>query len=582
MKKNIIYILSGLLLMHLCSCEDLLDKPPLDKIGNDSFWKTAKDLENYTLNFYTIFPTYGTPASSGIFAADASYGSDDAILAAANTTLNGSRAVVNDAKGTDWDWAQIRSINFFFDNCFRCEDDLKIWQHFLGEAHFFRAFLYFEKVKLYGDVPWYSTALSMDSEELYKARDSRIHVVDSILDDLDYAIEYLDPIQRVSGGTNRVSKEVALLFKSRVALFEGTWQKYHAGTPFATPGANPEKYFRIAVEAAEELMTGDYSVGLYGNDSEHYGDMFGLDNMSTVQEILLWKAYNKTFNLAHDSQVYSTSRTGARSATLEFVESFLSKEGLPLDYYELAKTKKGSEFLRYLSEQADPRLKKTIWTPGEIMWNNGNGYKQFDLPYLGQTGGYVNTTGFQLRKGVNITSPGAGGSFGGNSETGSIIFRYAEVLLNYAEAKYELDGQVDYNKSINLLRKRVGMPDFKVQKDPNALRFADYGYEISDELFEIRRERRVELGAEGYRNVDYKRWRAHKLFQGKRPKGYPVLQEEFAPGTILPEKDENGLLDPFRAEIPNGYQFDENRDYLECIPKNEITLNPALSQNPGW
>ncbi|MDL2255349.1 RagB/SusD family nutrient uptake outer membrane protein, partial [Parabacteroides sp. OttesenSCG-928-K15] len=571
MKKNIIYILSGLLCMFVIfsSCDDLLDRPPLDQIGNDSYWKTAKDLENYTIQFYTIFPSFQSPSPYGIFGSDALYGSDDAILAAVNTTLNGSRAVVN--SGGNWGWGQIRSVNFFFDNCSRCLDDIKLWQHFLGEAHFFRAYLYFEKVKSYGDVPWYNTVLSMDSEDLYKARDPRTLVIDSIINDLDQAIKYLDPIKTVKGKTNRLTKEAALQFKSRVALYEGSWQKYHAGTPFATPNTDPKKYFRIAVEAAEELMSGDYSARVYGSNIDDYNTMFGLDNMQPVQEIVLWKAYDKSLNFSHNAQVYSTSRTSARSVTLAFVESFLSKEGEPIDYYEVAKTKKGSEFLRYLSEQADPRLSKIIWTPDEVMWNNGNGYKIFTLPYIGQTGEFLNTTGFQLRKGVNVTAPGAGGFFEGNCVTGSIIFRYAEVLLNYAEAKYELDGQVDYNKSINLLRRRAGMPDFKVIKDPNAKRFSDYGYEISDELFEIRRERRVELGAEGFRHIDYRRWRAHQLFQNKRPKGYPVLPEEFPTGTQIPPVDNIGMLDPFQKTIPNGYQFNENRDYLECIPRNEIT-----------
>lgn len=582
MKKNIIHIILTLLCFSFYSCEDFLSKPPLDQISNDAYWKTAQDLENYTIQFYSIFPSFGTPTYSGIFSADAQYGSDDAIIATPNTTLNGSRAVVNSASGSVWNWTQIRSVNFFFDNYFRCEDEMNLWQHYLGEAHFFRAYLYFEKVKSYGDVPWYDTALEMDSEELYKARDPRTFVVDCILDDLDNALKYLDPIKTVNGGTNRLSKEVALLFKSRVALYEGSWQKYHAGTDFATPNTDPKKYFEIAVQAAEELMNGNYTVGLHGNTVDDYDSMFGLDDMSSINEILLWKAYNKSLNLAHDSQVYHTSRTNSRSATLEFVESFLSRQGNPIDYYEVAKTKKGTDFLLYIGENTDPRLSKTIWIPEDIMWNNINGYKEFSLPYIGMTGEFLNTTGFQLRKGVDVTSPGAGGFFGGECLTGAIIFRYAEVLLNYAEAKYELDGQVDYDKSINLLRRRVGMPDFKVLTDPNAKRFSDYGYDISDELFEIRRERRVELGAEGFRNIDYKRWRAHKLFQNKRPKGYPVLESEFPEGTKFPAKDENGLLDPFKTELPGGYKFDEGRDYLECIPRNEITLNSSLKQNPKW
>ena len=187
-----------------------------------------------------------------------------------------------------------------------------------------------------------------------------------------------------------------------------------------------------------------------------------------------------------------------------------------------------------------------------------------------------------MKKGANPLSSGAGTIFGGNSITGSIVFRYAEALLNYAEAKYELDGNVNYDKSINLLRKRVGMPDFKVISDHLRTNYADYGYEITDELAEIRRERRVELASEGFRNIDYKRWRAHTLFKGKRPIGYPVIIEEFPTGSNIPQINTEGLLDPFLKDLPSGYQFNENRDYLECIPVNEITLSPNLKQNPGW
>lgn len=579
-KININYLVVGLMLFVTTSCEDILDRPPLDEISNEAYWKTASDLKNYTMQFYTIFPTYGTPGGTGIFHADASYGSDDAILVDANTTLNGASPIIN--SGGEWTWNKIRSINIFFDNYAQCKDKFSLWSQYLGEAYFFRAYLYFDKVQNYGDVPWYNKSLNMDSEELYKGRDPRTLVVDSILSDLDKAVKFLNPIAKTEGGTNRLSKEVALLFKSRVALYEGSWQKYHAGTSFGTQGVDPKKYFRIAVDAAEELMNGDYTVGIYGKNSDDYGLMFGMDDMSSNHEILLWKAYDKSLGLSHDSQINHTSKTGGRSATMEFVEAFLSHDGEPIDYYELAKTKKGSEFLSYIGENADPRLRQTIWIPGDVMWNNSNGYKAFNLPYLGQSGAFFNSTGYQLRKGVDITSPGAGGSQGGNSVTGAIIFRFAEVLLNYAEAKYELDGSVDYNKSINLLRKRVGMPDFKVLKDPNAKRFSNYGYELSDELFEIRRERRVELGAEGYRNQDYRRWRAHKLFQSKRPKGFPVLKEEYPEGTRFPTIDVNGFLDPLKNTIPDGYGFREERDYLQCIPTNEITLNPNLDPNPGW
>lgn len=581
--KKIYYIFISFVIFTT-SCEDLLDKAPLDKIENDVYWQKASDLENYVVQFYAQLPAYESLGRTGIFGVDASEGSDDAIVDIPNTTLNGARPTINAAdKNKNWNWVMIRNINTFFDNYYNCQEDFSTWSHFLGEAYFFRAWFYFDKVKNYGDVPWYNTTLSMDSQDLYRPRDKRTVVIDSVLQDLDKAISYLKPLKETNGGNNRLSKEAALIFKSRVALFEGTWQKYHKGTVFATEGIDPKKYFKKAVEACEELMSGKYTVGLYGNNSTMYGEMFGQDDMSSNPEIILWKKYDKNMSLSHNAQMYMTARTNDRSATLEFIESFLSKTGNPIDYYSIANNKKGNEFLTYLANNSDPRLAQTIWIPNDIMWDNDNGKQTFKLPYIGQTVEYKNTTGFQLKKGVNIHSAGAGATFvGQDSETGGIIFRYAEALLNYAEAKYELDGNVDYNKSINLLRERVGMPKFKVQKDPNAKRYSDYGYTISDELFEIRRERRVELGAEGFRSQDYRRWRAHTLFKNKRPKGYPLLESEFPQGTPFPDKDGNGLLDPFAKSLPNGYQFDENRDYLMCIPTNEITLNPNLEQNPGW
>lgn len=161
------------------------------------------------------------------------------------------------------------------------------------------------------------------------------------------------------------------------------------------------------------------------------------------------------------------------------------------------------------------------------------------------------------------------------------MFHYAKALLNYAEAQAELGQTVDYAKSLNLLRKRAGMPDFKVQADISRQSYADFGYTITDELYEIRRERAVELACEGFRYDDWKRWRAHNLFKGKRPKGFPFLKSEYAANLVV-LTDANGLVDPYQKIIANGYNFNEARDYLDCIPTNEITLNPNLVQNPGW
>jgi starch-binding outer membrane protein, SusD/RagB family len=584
--KNIAFKLVIILLaVTLYSCEDYLDKKPLTQIGNDDYWQSVSDLENYTLQFYPLFPAINIVGSyTGLLSWDATRGSDTQITGTPSTTWNGTRAPVT--SGGNWTWATIRSVNVFFDNYRNCKSPFDSYKHFVGEAHFFKAFLYFEKVRTYGDVPWFTKALGMDSEDLYKPKDSRILVTDSILWHLDKAIEYLDPLSSTKGGNNRLSKEAALLFKSRVALFEGSWQKYHKGTSFGTQGSNPNKYFRIAVDAAEELMKPIYSTGLYSTNSprEDWCKLFSLVNQAGNKEVLLWKRYDMGVGMGHSFQIYVSDRTAGVSVTLQQIQHYLDVNGNPYDYISLGQTIKGNAFLTKIADDCDPRLSQTVWSPDRVMWDNGFGKGIFSKPFLDKSGEYLCNTGFQMKKGNDPKDPyaGSGVSWNTNSITGSIVFRYSEALLNYAEAKYELGEQVDYDKSINLIRKRSGMPDFKVQVDPNRLEYANYGYPVSDELFEIRRERTVELGCEGFRYDDIRRWAAHSLLQGKRPKGYPFDPLEWVGSKINYKTDEKGFIDPYVGQLPNGYGFKPERDYLECIPLNEITLNPNLVQNPGW
>jgi hypothetical protein len=370
-----------------------------------------------------------------------------------------------------------------------------------------------------------------------------------------------------------VNKETALAFKTRVALYEGSWQKYHKGTPFATEGADPNKYFQACVSAAEELMNGNYSVGLYHD----YYKLFGLDNMSNVNEVLLYKVSNSAESMGNNVQNYVTVRTDQMSITWDLVSSYLDKDGQPYDYLERAKSTKGNAFLTKIAEDCDPRLKSTVWIPGDLRVAIAG--ETFNKPFIDRGGEELCATGFQVKKFSDPYSPAAGKDWGGFSETGYIYFRYAEVLLNYAEAIYELSGTVAYDQ-LNMLRNRAGMPDFTVNPQTTDLNPVDYGYTISDELYEIRRERRVELALEGRRGDDYLRWAAHKLFHQKRPLGYPFNSSEFP--SYSPPLDDNGLIDYFQRQLPNGYQFRPEQDYLYDIPQDELILNPRLTQNPGW
>lgn len=572
--KKMKYIVLIFVLSLVMSCESILDCPPLDQIGMESYWKTAKDLENYILQYYPGLPEHGSTVGNQLTREDEK--SDNLIIEIPNTLLNGEMTVTTG--GWKKDWEDVRSINIFFANYRQCKDDLNSYKHFLGEAHFFKAWFYFKLVKKYGDVPWYNEPLYPELKEgLLKARDPRTLVVDSIIANLDKAIMYLDTRAKADGGNNRINKEAALIFKTRVALYEGTWQKYHFGTDYGTPGANPAKYFQACINAAEELMNGSYTAGVYntGNPGSDYYTLFGLDDMSSVNEVLLYKAYNVDEKVGFNNvQRFATLYPTGMGLTWELVTSYLGKDGAPFDYMGLAQTAKGSNFLTAIAANCDPRLKSTIWIPGDLQV--ALTAATFTKPPINQAGGDLCTTGFQYKKYSNPASPI---SSMGDDETGCIIFRYGEVLLNYAEAKYELDGTVAYAQ-LNLLRARAGMPDFTVNPQSADLNPVDYGYTISDELYEIRRERRVETALEALRESDWKRWAAHALIKGKRFKGYPFNTSEF-PG-FTPPLDENGLIDYLKDALPNGYELRPGQDYLDDIPQTELVLNPNLTQNPGW
>ena len=566
MKRFILFIF---LLGAFCSCEDFIDLQPMDQVTMDEYWTTSTELEYYTRQFY---PAFCGQSQMLDLASD----NDDMINGSPSVIMDGTRSKTTGS----WtgEWTNIRNVNIFFANYRKCESGYDAYKQYLGEAYFFRAWFYFDLLKKYGDVPWYSEVIELDNQEaLMRPRDSRVLIADSILADLDHAITHLN--LRKDVGNNRINKEAALAFKTRVALYEGSWQKYHANSIFGTSGVDPNKYFKACVDAAEELINGDYMVGLYstGNPEEDYYKLFGFDDMSNINEVLLYKAFNADEGFGNKTQSFVTYNSESRGITWDLVSSYLGRDGMPYDYLDVAKENKGNNFLTKIAVECDPRLKSTIWIPGDLMSVDQEAY--FSGPTIDGGALQLCPTGFQIKKTANPESPAAGKSWETQSETGLILLRYAEVLLNYAEAKYELDGVVA-DDALNLLRQRVGMPDFKVHSQSSDKNRIEYGYSISDELYEIRRERRVELALEGLRDDDYMRWAACALFKNKRPKGYPVDLAQYP--DFASKVDENGLLDYFKDVMPDGYQFRENQDYLYSIPQDELTLNPNLKQNPGW
>jgi hypothetical protein len=572
--KNLKIVLSFIaLLIIFNACEkDFLDRSPLDKVGSTDFLKSPTDLKTYVNQFYTN-TSFPISEENG-----RDYDSDNQVGINVDTWLEGTRTL-DQAGGISF--GRVRNINYFFDHYKQVEPYAVFsdYKQYVGEAYFFRALIYFDLLYRYGDIQWFTSEVGTESPELTKARDPRNIVADNIIADLDTAAMYLAADK--TDGATRLNKWMALLIQSRVALFEGTWEKYHAGTAFGVSNPQPDKYFNKTVEAATQIMnSGLYNIYSTGVPSSDYYDLFILRDYSSNGEVMFWKKYNNELGkgeVAFRRQPnYMQQFPYEHSPTKELADSYLCTDGDPITVSTLFK---GYAKIEDEMQNRDPRYYQTISTPDAVWRYYEDGTTEyFKMLYdILNTGVQYNSPcGYLLRKSYNSSVIYHVPQY---EETPGIIYRYAEVLLNFAEAKAELGTitQADIDMSIKKLRDRVGMPNLilaDITADPGWAFPA-----LSPTINEIRRERRIELATEGLRASDIKRWAAaDELIIGKRPKGFLASQLKF---NVYPV-DANGFLDPDKNKIPNGYGFKINRDYLDAIPKSELVLNPNLVQNPGW
>ena len=567
------------LIFNACQ-EDFLDRTPLDEVTSVDYFKQPEDLKTYLVQFYKreYFPVrWDAQRNAGSdHGRSQDLGSDNEISVNPDTRLEGTR-VVSTTGGLPF--GDVRQINFFFDNYRKVEESASFddYKTYLGEAYFFRAMIYFHLLRTYGDIQWITSELNMNSPELYSPRDARNIVADNIIAALDTAAMYLTTNRK--DGASRVYKWMALLMQSRIALYEGTWQKYHANTPFGVSNPQPEKYFNKAVEAATQVMeSGDFEIYSTGDPSSDYYDLHStFRDYSTNKEVLFWKKFSIDLGITNAKNYY-LSRPAERSITKQLADSYLCTDGKPISGNSLFQ---GYTTISDEMQNRDPRFFQTIATPdfpyyiledGTIVYWSWIYYDE-----LNTQSSYSSPAGYILLKGYNPHFIYHSPNF---EDSPSIILRYAEVLLNYAEAKAELGTitQTDIDMSVKLLRDRAGMPNLilsDITADPN-WDFPD----LSPIINEIRRERRVELATEGLRWDDIARWAAaDELIVGKRPKGFLASQIT----TINPfPVDVNGFLDPYQNILPMGYGFKLDRDYLNSIPESEIVLNPNMTQNPGW
>ena len=581
MKKTyLIYFIIAFGFFTGCVKEDFLEKYPLTGVSVETFFKTDNDFKLYVNQFYTDLGAFNG-WTIGLY--DDELGSDNEIGAQPSLRLNGQ--IIKPVNDASWDnaYRNIRNVNIMLANT----DDAN-WNEikpYVGEGKFFRAWYYFNLLKRFGGVPWIGEPLDPnDMEELKTPRSPRNVIVDSIVADLDFAIENL-PVKSKAENL-RLYKEVALAFKSRVCLYEGTWEKYHGkeGTSFKVDGSDGTKYLEQAMDAALEVInSGVFFIEKSGD--EPYYNLFNRENYSSNTEIMLWRQSLRELQPQNVSDLINISHR-VIGLTKDLIDAYLCTDGKPVSLTSLTIA---DDSLTVVIQNRDPRLAQTIFYPGvscQIDDATGEVQKVFEYPDL-----VYAITGYHFRKGGSAM---ISNNQMNQDQMAYIYFRYAEVLLNYIEAKAELFesgkatlSQSDFDISINELRDRVSMVHFDfsdVIEDPQNL----FTGKIPWYLVEIRRERRVELVVEGFRIDDILRWAAAdelikgKIFRGAKYQWY-IDRGWYEPDQIE-YVDDQGIISPWyntEIDLQGGYNFDLNRDYLLPIPQQEEILG-GYTNNPGW
>ncbi|SKB38280.1 Starch-binding associating with outer membrane [Sphingobacterium nematocida] len=559
--KLTLYIALASVSFQGCKNDSFLDRFPQDQFSDPTYFQSENDLKLYANKFYDNLPVAAS--------FDADNNSDVMVPRTQNSLLGGSVSVPS--AGGGWaasDWLLIRQTNYFLTRYQRAA--ISNAERYAAEVRFFRALFYWQKVARFGDVPLLLKDLNESSQELFGERVDRSIVMDQVLEDLQFSVTNLP--EKGTQETGRLHKDAARALLSRIGLWEGTYRKYHGLT-------NQQGPLQLSLEASEQLMqSGKYTLYSTGKPLEDYYNLFIQQDLNGNSENILHRPYINGINTQGYSRTATENNTGVSKS---FVEQYLFTDGNPIattsySYNDAHPASEGSN--------RDPRYIQTIATP-DFIWRKGAGVAEplkTGLPAIGTS---RTTTGYWLIKGRSSDLA----QFNANqSDIDAFIFRFGEVLLNFAEAKFELQGtlsQQDLDKSINLLRERVAMPHLLsgVTADPNGL---DYGYPIPALLREIRREREIELIGEGLRFNDILRWKAGKLIEGSKSiKGMKLtsqLRNEYQQnGTDVSAviTDAQNYIVTYN-NITNNRTWDD-KYYLYPIPVDQINLAKYI-QNKGW
>lgn len=584
--KKINIMAASVLALSLVSCN--LNEMPVSTADKNSIFGSRNGLELYSNSFYNLLPS----TDVGVFMTDDT--SD--IVARSNVDTYLATNALSAANSYGWDWEALRNINYFIVNCEASSVAEK--NHYLGLARFFRAYFYFAKVKHFGNVPWIDRPFDVaETEQLKGPRDDRFAVMDKVLADLDYAIENItlesDPT------CSMITKNVVRAYKTRICLWEASYRKYH--TEYGKQDSANE-WYQMVVETADQIS--GYSLHRSASPAKSYRELFLAPKPyadETILAVLLSKDL-KVFSSAN-RRFISPTFGNRPSLTRNFVNTYLNIDGTPFT------SKAGYKTMKFVDEvkDRDLRLSQTIRTGDYHRTENGQ-------PVAAPANLTQSYTGYQpIKWCYDERFPYDDESLNDNAH---IVMRWAEVLLNKAEALAELGRMTpdEWRNTIGALRERAGIANapFPSVADPYMKQF--YGGKFTDAvMLEVMRERAVEMIFEGLRGEDLRRWKVGELFAGAPMNGMyvPALGEYdlnadgvmdvyFYEGT-KPTDETNpaiAFVDVTASEKAGTRTLSEgtkgeivwnpgtrewlDKKYLYPIPAGDITLNPNLGQNEGW
>jgi len=595
--KKYIYIVFIAVAGMLAACKKAgLDRFPQTSVSPGLFFNTESDLSLY-VNGLLSQPDRST------YLNDQSTDNVSTTAAVEIKNIMGGNATAQNIT-TGWSWSRLRNINYFLENCGKAQVSAAVKNHYAGLARYYRAEFYLDKVKRFSDVPWYSGTLEPGDDALYKARDPRTLIADSIMADLDFA--YKNVRESVPVGTP--GKWAVATLYARAALYEGTYRKYHNELNLS---GSANAFLETAARISGEIIASKkFNIYNTGKPEQDYATLFSSQDLTANSEVILVNIFDLSKNKSQN--VNSTVFGDYEQAPAKnLLETYLMKDGTRFtdvaNYTQLGFV---AEF-----KNRDPRMSQTMVYPGWIRVPDATPYIQrLNKNFTGyhQLKGYVNSTDNAILNGVDFP-----------------VYRYAEILLTYAEALAELGTltQAQLDQSINLLRKRAGLPDLNLaaaNANPDPALQLQYPNVTANAgvILEIRRERRVEYAFENMRFDDLMRWKVGKILttspQGMYFAGLGkydltgdgvddiILIDRTA--TILGEdqKEKNSLgvkLIYYRAGLigtdatvylKNGNNggnivtenvtrnFEEPKFYYRPIPQQQVILNPKLKQIFGW